>query len=436
MPKAPRKTQHLRRDSGISFMQQSNRSSRERYVREKRGEKKIHATKQSDIQHQSRKLASGSCVKIPNDLIFEDDGMSEDEPRGRSLLRNSVRGKSGSMTRNSLSTKRTALDDTAMSQETIHNAIIHAVNAGKISFQVLADTNLTIESITEFFKRHNDELMSQWKQGLEAQNSGDDDSATVQHPQDIASQPFSVLQVAFGWARSKLREQINEKTTKRKKDEAGAQLKRAREIYLKKKAAGITNPKDLMASVSDALKAETPTPKPHPTVAPITITMTGRSRQHAPTEEDRGEFEFQRDHLANMRSSSLHPPDNASSHRSGSDVWVAPFPYRKRGEPVDALANLSPPLELPFPEKNDRKDAAPASLPSTTSRLNGRKSDKGASIRDKRKYQSLSRSSGINLSEEMAMASITDIEPSYQRPRSPGKKQRGTRGVAPPIHRK
>ncbi|PVH77375.1 hypothetical protein DL98DRAFT_272715 [Cadophora sp. DSE1049] len=280
--------------------------------------------------------------------------------------------------------------------------------------------------------------MSQWKQDLEGQNPVIADSEAAQQPQDIASQPFSVLQVAFGWARSKLRSDINETEIKRKREEAMAQIKRAREIYLLKKAAGISNPKDIMASVCDTLKAETRTPTPEPTAPQINITMTGRSQQDAFTEEERREeVQSQREYLAGIFSRSLPHCDDASSQTPGPDSWR--LAYRKRGEPVDALANLSPPLELPFPEHYGRRDSAVALSRSDSTKQDGRNHHNAtAAIEDKRKQQSTLRgkSTPTRLSEALAKASITDADPSLCRCKSPEKKQKGTRGIAWPIYKK
>ena len=206
--------------------------------------------------------------------------------------------------------------------------------------------------IIEFFKKYNGDLVLQWKQDLEVQKSSDNDSITAQHPQDIASQPFSVLQVAFGWARSKLRADINKTSTEMKREEAMAQIKRVRELYLLKKAEGITNPKEVMASVRDTLKEESPNPAQELKESQTNIGLTECAQRHAPTEEGkRAEVQYQREYLDGIYCRPMPHQDDTSSKSLGTQSW--PLTFRKRGEPVDAIASLSPPLELPF-QKHSR----------------------------------------------------------------------------------
>ena len=414
----------------------SSTSRRGKHGRERK-EVQRPGSAQYKTSNSSKEPVSDCCFKVPPTRVSDDDSMSEEETRGRQKLRDEVRRRHDAAKKTPSLAKRstTEMEDTAISQQTIHNILIHAVHARKISFSVLENTNLTIAGINEFFKKYNDDLMLQWKQDLEAQKSSETDSTTAQHPQDIASQPFSVLQVAFSWARSKLRADINETSTKKKREEAMAQIKRARELYLLKQAAGLTNPKEIMASVRDTLKAESPTPAEEHKELGTTIGMTECAPQHAPTEEEkRAEVQYQKDKLDAIY---CRPPplqDDASSKSLGNQSW--PVTFRKRGEPVDAIASLSPPLELPFKEHSRRRDSAVELSCSDPTKQDSRRYHKGAAaIRDKRKQSSTLSDKSTYLSEALAKTSIADAESSQHRSKSPEKKQRGTRGVARPIYK-
>ncbi|KAH7389122.1 hypothetical protein BKA64DRAFT_130335 [Cadophora sp. MPI-SDFR-AT-0126] len=436
MPKASRKSLRMRSNSGKSFKEQSIRLRRGRYGNEKRDEGKRQAAERHKITTSTEEPVSECCLRIPETRLSEDDSTSEEEDRGRQLLRSDVtRGRSGAPSRKPSLTNRSTRDEAAITQEIIHNVIIHAVESEKIPFKVLEATHLTIGSITEFFKKYNAELMSQWKHDIEAQKSVCDDSAVAHQPQDIASHPFSILQVAFGWARSKLRSDMNKAEIKRKREDALTQIKRARDIYLLKKADGVTDAKDIMASVCDTLKVEPPTPTPESKASPINIKISRRPDQDALTQEERREeIQSEREYHASIYSRSLPPYDDASSQSPGTESWVPPF--RKRGEPVDALAKLSPPLELPFPEQYGRRDSAVELSPGNSTKEETRSHHKRSAAKgDKGKQQSTLCCKPLHLSEAMAKASITDANPSRYRSASPEKKQKGTRGIARPIYK-
>jgi len=436
MPQAPRKTLRMRMNSRKGFDSQpfNSISRRGKHGRER---KEVQHPKSAryEIPTSSEEPVSDCCFKAPPTRMSEDHSTSDEEARGRQKFRGDDRRRNDAAKRTPWLAKRSTTEDTAISQEIIHNIIIRAVYAGKISFSVLEDTNLTIASITEFFKKYNGDLMLQWKQDLEVQKSSDNDSITAQHPQDIASQPFSVLQVAFGWARSKLRADINKTSTEMKREEAMAQIKRVRELYLLKKAEGLTNPKEIMASVRDTLKEESPNPAQELKESQTNIGLTECAQRHAPTEEGkRAEVQYQREYLDGIYCRPMPHQDDTSSKSLGTQSW--PLTFRKRGEPVDAIASLSPPLELPFQKHSRRRDSAIVLSYFDSTKQDSRRYHKGtAAIRDKRKQSSTLSDKSTHLSETLAKTSIAYAGSSQHRSKSPEKKQRGTRGVARPIYK-
>lgn len=384
MPKAARNAKFVRCDSAISIDKLSGRLSQERLANEKEFMEISETPGLPEIQIEPQKSARGRRCKIQelspqfeNASEDEHESTSEDEPRGRPLTPKVLTDRSHPAKGKSSLSKPKTSDDASDMQELIHNVIMRAVKLGNIPIHALEETKLTTASITEFFKKYNEVLMRQWKQDREEQQTTEDDSSNAQNLQDIENQHFNVLQIAFSWARSQLREESRVAEVKKKREMAKAQFSRAREIYLMEKAAGMTNPKDIMISVCSTLEAENPAPKPEHIAEPIKLPLEGTTIGRS--------------------------QDDAVKYRSRSRFSTPPPPYQKREKS----------LKLPH-------------------RLSLRRE------RYKRKPQSVTPNNGTSISDEMAKISILDLasdDSIRHRSLSPEKKQKGTRGVARPIFR-
>ncbi|KAH7319014.1 hypothetical protein BKA65DRAFT_556444 [Rhexocercosporidium sp. MPI-PUGE-AT-0058] len=148
-------------------------------------------------------------------------------------------------------------EETCPNYEALREAIDGAVKCGKIEAEEIYGIHLTIESITEFFKKNRESLMDvQLETQSDKPNRG---MKTAKRVYDPAKQPFDILQTSFVFARSQLRHETIESDVKERKLKDKEELKKAIMLYKKQSSSGIDQ-KKIMASICKILKDDS-TPK-------------------------------------------------------------------------------------------------------------------------------------------------------------------------------
>ncbi|KAG4434262.1 hypothetical protein IFR05_010252 [Cadophora sp. M221] len=315
-------------------------------------------------------------------------------------------------------------EETCPNHEILRDAIVRAVKGGKIEAEEIYDTHLTIDSITEFFKKHRKFLT---KIQLELQTVKQArDMKEASRVYDIKKQPFDMLQTSFVFARAQIRQEMIEGDASKRKLKDREDMKKAIMLFKQQRSSGMDG-KTIMTSICKTLRNDSKADAE-------TASRVDVRKVSGPQPKSKSS---QKPYLrAGPPNKSLAEDDPCSDHWRCTAFGGC---YRSRGQDreVDAMKRLSTTWEFPHLKIPNHAAALNAS---SQSKYFERpvQTQKVERVRGRKREHPEMRHRATNLSDAMAEACIEDTDTeSGPRPRarSPEKKQKGTRGVTHPVYK-